>query len=871
MPLTLAHPWVLILLLSLPLLYRFDRRLPTTRLRRAGLLRLAALTLLVLALAGPRVAGGEQERHVVLALDYSGSMAENDLVGNVIESGSVGADRRSGDELSVVVFGSDALLDQRLEDTMALRSPSSLPDTSGTNIGSAVELGRMILRGSADPRIVLVTDGHDSAGGAMTEAVAAAVDGIPIDVIDPGDLLEPSRETIVLERVDAPRQVQLSEPFSIDVWVSGSAGTTGTLELERGGVIIASQSISLQFDGTNRFRVTDRLEASGFHTYRVVAASGDAPAPNAQRAQGGAVVYASGRPRLAYVAGRGRGAVLIRILEGDGFVVDSVRPEALGSNLQLLEDYDVVVVDDVAAGDIGARGMEALRESVRRDGKGFVMTGGTGSFAPGGYMNTPIEDILPLDLRVRDRQRVPRLGFVLVLDKSGSMAAEDGGVSRMSVAEDAALAVSDYLDEDDLIGILAFDREPRAVVPLMRVAEATEMEESVRALDAGGDTAIAPAIDLAFTWLENSDAVDRKHVLLLSDGRSDEEDVQRLVERVEGSSVSLSVVGIGREIDRAFLRSLADRGGGQAYFPESFRDLPEVFTREAIRASGDWLVEGEIGLESEPGRPVLGGLDVVSLPSIRGYIAATARTSAETVLLSDLGDPIVAIGRYGLGRSAVVTTDLDSAWAADFVRWRDFATLWTRIVRSVTPGAGDEVLTPQLMTEGAEAAIEVDAVRPDGSFLNGLVMSVAVQSPTGDVAEFDFRQTGPGRYRTNIPHQRGAYRVRIDARDDSNGTSYSSTLGAYVSRLPEDGVATPDKALLEQLVRTTSGRFLDPGESAFDGPRPIGRGREAWPWLALLAALIFLTDIGTRRGLELAEIRRVFSRQPTPDGVGERS
>ena len=113
----------------------------------------------------------------------------------------------------------DALLDQRLEATGPVGPPSSLPDDSGTNIGAAVELGRMILRGSADPRIVLVTDGHDSAGDTMTEAVAAAADGIPIDVIDPGDLLEPSRETIVLERVDAPRQVQLSEPFSLDVWV----------------------------------------------------------------------------------------------------------------------------------------------------------------------------------------------------------------------------------------------------------------------------------------------------------------------------------------------------------------------------------------------------------------------------------------------------------------------------------------------------------------------------------------------------------------------------------------------------------------------------------------------------------------------------
>ena len=77
--LTIAHPWVLVFLLALPFVYRFDRRLPTARLRRAGLLRLAALAVLVVALTGPCVAGGDQERHVVLALDYSESMAAHDF------------------------------------------------------------------------------------------------------------------------------------------------------------------------------------------------------------------------------------------------------------------------------------------------------------------------------------------------------------------------------------------------------------------------------------------------------------------------------------------------------------------------------------------------------------------------------------------------------------------------------------------------------------------------------------------------------------------------------------------------------------------------------------------------------------------------
>ena len=730
-------------------------------------------------------------------------------------------------------------------------------------------MARRILRGSDDSRIVLLTDGHDSGGRALAEALAAAADGIPIDVAVPPDL---ESRPITLDNIRAPVRVQLSEAFSLELLVSGPAGAIVSLELERDGALVERREVRMRSDGVNAFTLADRLDSGGFHLYE---ARARVESPQADSAGGGvgdevgAVVYASGRPRLTYIGESGRMAALIPPLEADGFLVDVIDPASILADSIPFDRTDVVILDDVAAERLDTNLMTDLANWVRLDGGGLIMTGGVHSFAPGGYVNTPIEDVLPLDLRVRDRQRVPRLGFVLVLDKSGSMAAEEGGLTKIGVAEDAALAVPEYLDGDDLIGIIAFDREPRTVVGLTRVSEANDIEARVRVLDAGGDTAIAPAIDDAYSWLENSAEADRKHVLLLSDGQSDEDDVRRLRERIDGSDVVLSVVGIGSEIDRAFLRDLAVRGGGQAYFPESLRSLPEVFTREAIRASGDWLVEGEVSLDPSPGHRVLSGLDTDSLPSIHGYIAATAKASTDAVLNSDLGDPVAILGRYGLGRSAAITTDLSSVWAADLVRWPGFGTLWTRIARSVTPGTGDDILNASLRIEDRALVVSVEAVRPDGTFVDGLLASLAARLPSNDVRRQVLSQVAPGRYEATLPLELGAYELSIDALDRSNGAAYSTLVGEYVTRLPERHVGGINRRLLQQLTEMTGGRFLGTGEGPFAGPRRVGRGRELWRWFALTGVLLFLVDVGVRRGVRLADLRRAFERDAVPDGLSE--
>jgi uncharacterized membrane protein len=66
-------------------------------------------------------------------------------------------------------------------------------------------------------------------------------------------------------------------------------------------------------------------------------------------------------------------------------------------------EHDVVILDDVDVQGLSPESWEALAERVRR-GAGLMMLGGYHSFGPGGFRDSPLKDVLPLDLSPAQRQ-----------------------------------------------------------------------------------------------------------------------------------------------------------------------------------------------------------------------------------------------------------------------------------------------------------------------------------------------------------------------------------------------------------------------------------------------------------------------------------
>lgn len=241
----LADPLWLALLAVLPLLaWRHHRRGTTGALvysrlpeRAAGswrlhlpfYLRLAALALLVLGLARPRLGYTWEESltegiDIEIALDVSGSMGAEDfqprnrleVAKEVVKDFVAG---RTGDRIGLVIFSGAALTQAPLTtDRDMLRflidsvELATLP--RGTAIGLALASAAARLEGSAAESkvVVLVTDGVSNAGEIDPRSAAALCDGLGIRVYTIGvgtdravpvpiGLGDPLRGRPVVERV----------------------------------------------------------------------------------------------------------------------------------------------------------------------------------------------------------------------------------------------------------------------------------------------------------------------------------------------------------------------------------------------------------------------------------------------------------------------------------------------------------------------------------------------------------------------------------------------------------------------------------------------------------------------------------------------
>lgn len=68
-------------------------------------------------------------------------------------------------------------------------------------------------------------------------------------------------------------------------------------------------------------------------------------------------------------------------------------------------------------------------------------------------------------------------------------------------------------------------------------------------------------------------------------------------------------------------------------------------------------------------------------PRVLGYNKTIAKAEAE-VLATVCGDPFIALGNYGKGRSAVFTTDCAPHWAPpEFCEWKDYNTLFGNLAK----------------------------------------------------------------------------------------------------------------------------------------------------------------------------------------------
>ena len=291
---------------------------------------------------------------------------------------------------------------------------------------------------------------------------------------------------------------------------------------------------------------------------------------------------------------------------------------------------------------------------------------------------TPFEKMLPV--RAEPPPEKPT-AVVLVLDKSGSMSGP-----KIEMARDAARASIRTLRPIDMIGVISFDETFNWVIPMGPAGSLEDKSNLIGQITANGGTKIYQAVEAGFEAIVNEKAT-HKHIILLTDGVSTpgtQEDFPKLERDALAKHVTISTIGVGDYINRDLLDELAHKTKGKSHFVENPETIPQIINAE-VKSTEDLAIQ-ERPVRAVRVRPVefTDGIDFTKAPRLRGFVQAEAKEGSEAILRVDEKKPLLVRWRYGLGRVIAFMSDAKSRWAAPWVRWESFGTLWPQMVRDVS-------------------------------------------------------------------------------------------------------------------------------------------------------------------------------------------
>ncbi len=875
-------------------------------------LRLLVLLMLVLIVGGARWRREHKSLEVMILRDISDSTGLfrqypgknlQDSVDDYLRAASEEKAKVSKDDkVGLISFTGRALVDWMPNTHLELGARGIREGGSATDIAAAIQLALATFQRDAMRRIVLISDGNQTAGD-LEGAIAAAVSQrVPIDVMK---LSYDVQNEVMVDRVSAPAVKREKEAFDLFVSLlsTNRLPVRGRLTVLEENVPIEKRTITIEGAAVNaegkvearkhveRVRVP-AVEGGGVRRFRAefepetVNARGVAGGLQGgdtllQNNSGSAFTVVRGQGRVLYVDASvgGGGQTLAEVLRLQGVNVERVTIDRVPEDVIGFQNYDAVILNNVARGR-SPGGYDGLTEKhdgslaayVHDFGGGLVMVGGPDSLGAGGWQGSKVEEVMPVNFDIPAQRQMPKGALVIIIH---SCEMKDGNYW----AEQCALKAIETLSSRDEIGIISYN--PGVGVgggiggsiwdyPLSAKGDGSRVTSAVKKMMPMDMPSFDDCVNLAMNGtgpnmpsLKNSNAA-QKHMIVISDG-DPQQPKPALMQQVIGAKVTISTISVFPHGPvSATMKNMAEATKGRYYGPieSNPSQLPQIFIKEATVVRRTLLQEDEKGIAvllRPSNSDIMKG--VTQPPPITGMVLSAVKNHPmiEMPMVASVGgksDPLFAHWQAGLGKTAVFTSDGTSRWDGRWVEGPYAPTnakFWSQMIRGVSRPAmsSDFVVTTDRV--GDKAKITVEATDAESGFRSFLNFRATMLDPENKSHEVKLVQTGPGTYTgefsTPIP---GSYiaRLQYSGPNDQQGWLVA---GVAVGDSPEMRELKSNDRMMEEIASRTGGRVLpafDPEGADLFNRKGLVVGVSPLPvWDIMIPILLglVLMDVACRR------------------------
>ena len=200
--------------------------------------------------------------------------------------------KKNTDKTGVIVFGAEASIENTASAATDLEKVQAVVPSVGTDIAGAIRLATAAFPETGQKRIVLLSDGNENIGDAMSALAAAKPLGVSVDVV----LLGVARANDVsVQKLSLPSNLKKGQTFEVKIFAQADQAQTATVRLYRNDQPLGEQKVELAA-GKNLFTFPQTLTEPGFYAYDVrVEAPGDVT-PQNNRAS--SFTHVRGDPRV---------------------------------------------------------------------------------------------------------------------------------------------------------------------------------------------------------------------------------------------------------------------------------------------------------------------------------------------------------------------------------------------------------------------------------------------------------------------------------------------------------------------------------------------------------------------------------------------